>query len=286
MATGTPLDREEHIEQAYFFRVLRERLSNTATQEILERIDQEILATTRLPYAVQFLAAELKHSGLLSSGFARLPHYFTPFQAFVVAGAEEHNRRFSIDTALLVLQRQAEYLAGQPTPAGLFVYQFEVLCRNRLGYDRGLPAMAGDPLYDADWKAFLEMTRQQGGLVDFADLVYVRSELYLRDRRREEPDYQPPLPPLFGEKEGRIAKANIGRDPLFLFAALQRQLNYPEVPRPRPRDDLGAKLEVLNARLRELEGRIKLVEGELHGQIDLTQLGKPELLSDGPSDEE
>ncbi len=286
MATGIPLDREEHIEQAYFFRVLRERLASTATQEILERIDQEILATTRLPYAVQFLAAELKHSGLLSSGFARLPHYFTPFQAFVVAGAEEENRRFSIDTALLVLQRQSEYLAGQPTPAGLFVYQFEVLCRNRLGYDRGLAAMAGDPLYDAEWKAFLEMTRQQGGLVDFADLVYVRSELYLRDRRRQEPDYQPPLPPLFGEKEGRIAKANIGRDPLFLFAALQRQLNYPEVPRPRPRDDLGARLEVLTARLRELEGRIKLLEGELHGQIDLTQLGKPELLSEGPPDEQ
>ena len=58
------------------------------------------------------------------------------------------------------------------------------------------------------------------------------------------------------------------------------------VPRPRPRDDLGAKLEVLTARLRELEGRIKLLEGELHGQIDLTQLGKPELLTDGPPDEE
>jgi hypothetical protein len=287
MATGTPLDREEYIEQAYFFRVLRERLPASATQEILAAIDQEVLATTRLPYAVQFLAAELKHSGLLSSGFAHLPHYFTPFQAFVVAGAEEHNRRFSMDTALLVLQREAEYRAGQPAPAGLFVYQFEVLCRNRLGYDRGLTAMARDPFYDRDWQAFLEMTRQQGGVVDFADLVYLRSELYLSDRRREEPAYQPPLPALFGEKEGRIAKANIGRDPLFLFAALQRQLNYPEVPRPRPRDDLGARLEVLQTRLRELEGRIKLLEGELHGRIDLLQqMGKPELLTDWPPDEE
>jgi hypothetical protein len=285
MATNTPLDREEYIEQAYFFRVLRERLSESATQELLERIDQEILATTRLPYAVQFLTAELKHSGLLSSGFARLPHYFAPFQAFVVAGAEEQNRRFSIDTALLVLEREAQYRAVPATQAGLFVYQFEVLCRNRLGYGPGLAAMARDPFYDDDWKAFLEMTRHQVGLVDFADLVYVRSELYLRDRRRDEPDYQPPLPPLFGDKEGRIARANIGRDPLFLFAALQRQLNYPEVPRARPKDDLGSRLEVLQARLRELEARIKLVEGELHGQIDLTQLGKPELLSDLPEDE-
>jgi hypothetical protein len=286
MAGGTILDREEQIEQAYFFRVLRERLTGAqATQEVLERIDQEILSTTRLPYAIQFLAAELKHTGLLSSGFGRLAHYFTPFQAFVIRGTEEENRRFSIDTALLVLQREAEYRAGQPTPPGLFVYQFEVLCRNRLGYDDGLSAMAGDPFYDPDWKTFLDMTRRQVGLVDFADLVYVRSEQYLRDRRRSEPDYQPPLPPLFGEKEGRIARANVGRDPLYLFAALQRQLGYPEVPRVLPRDDLEAKLGVFQARLRELEARLKLVEGELRGQIDLSQLGKPDLLSDLPDEE-
>src|SRR6476660_6130363 len=130
MATATVLEREEYIEQAYFFRVLRERLeAGQPTQDVLDRIDQEILAITRLPYAVQFLSAELKHTGQLSSGFARLAHYFTPFQAFVVRGTEEEGRRFSTETALLVLQRQAEYLAGTPSPAGLFVYQFEVLCR-------------------------------------------------------------------------------------------------------------------------------------------------------------
>src|SRR5437899_5889586 len=98
------LDREEHIEQAYFFATLRERLGqNMATQEILERIHEEILATTRLPYAIQFLAAELKHSCLLASGFSRLSHYFTPYQAFVVAAAEADNDRFTMDLALLVL---------------------------------------------------------------------------------------------------------------------------------------------------------------------------------------
>ena len=115
MATGAVLDREEYIEQAYFFRVLRDRLAaGMATQDVLERIDQEILSTTRLPYAVQFLSAELKHTGQLSSGFARLPHYFTPFQAFVMAGAEEEARRFPMDSALLVLQREAEHKASQP----------------------------------------------------------------------------------------------------------------------------------------------------------------------------
>ena len=64
-------------------------LEGMATQTILDGVDQEILSTTRLPLAVQFLATELKHTGMLSSGFARLGHYFTPYQAFVVAGSEE-----------------------------------------------------------------------------------------------------------------------------------------------------------------------------------------------------
>jgi hypothetical protein len=288
MSTGKILDREEYVEQAYLFRVVRERMAGEglATQQVLEHVGEEILATTRLPYAVQFLTAEVKHTGLLSSGFARLTHYFTPFQAFVVRCTEEEKLRFSVETALLVLQREAEYRAGNPTASGLFVYQFEVLCRNRLGYDDGLASMIGDPFYPPDWRAFLELLRQQVGLVDFAEMLYLRSELYVAERRRQEPDYQPPLPPVFGPKEGKIAGANRGKDPLYLFAALQRQLNYPEVPRPRPRDDVAAKLEVFQARLRELDARLKLVEGELRGQIDLSQFGKPELLSDLPDDEE
>jgi hypothetical protein len=283
MAATSLLEREEYIEQAYFFRVLRERLaSGIPTQEVLERIDQEILSTTRLPLAIQFLAAELKHTGLLSSGFARLPHYFTPFQAFVIRGTEEETSRFSADLGILVLQREAEYRSNAPNPSGLFVYQFEVLCRNRLGYDEGLAALAGDPLFDTDWRTYLDLIRGQIGLVDFADLVYLRSEFYVQEQRRHDPGYEPPVATLFGEKEGKIARANRGRDPLFLFAALQRQLGYPEVPRPRPRDDVSARLETLQARIRDLESRLKVLEGELRGQIDLSQLGRPELLDDTP----
>jgi hypothetical protein len=283
---GAVLDREEYIEQAYFFRVLRERLAeNLAAQEVLGRIHEEILSTTRLPYAIQFLATELKHSGLLSSGFAHLPHYFTPFQAFVVRQTEEEGRRFSTETALLILEREADYRAKQVTPPGLFVYQFEVLSRNRLGYDGGLAAMAADPAYDADWRGYLELVMRQVGLVDFADLVYLRSHLYVHEQRRLDPDYQPPLPPLFGDKEGKIAKANRGRDPLYLFAALQRQLGYPEVPRPRPRDDAAARIEALQAKVRDLEMRLKLLESELRGQVDLSQFGKPEILADREDEE-
>jgi hypothetical protein len=261
---------------------VRERMheEQIPTQLVLERVHEEILAITRLPMAIQFLATELKHSGLLSSGFARLPHYFTPFQTFVVAQSEDDRTRFSIEIALLVLEREAQYRAGTPTPQGLFVYQFETLSRNRLGYDEGLRRMEQDPLYDADWRAYIEFVRRQVGVVDFADLVYVRSEWYVTDQRRHTPAYAPPLPPLFGAKEGQIAKASRGRDPIYLFAALQRQLGYPEVPRIKPKDDPTSKLLEFQAKMRELEIRLKLVEGEQRGKVDLSEfLAKPELLN-------
>jgi hypothetical protein len=281
------LDREEYIEQAYFFRTLRERLAqNIPAQDVLERVHEEILSTTRLPYAVQFLATELKHTGQLSSGLARLQHYFTPFQTFVIQQTEEEGKRFNVESALLILEREAAYRAAAVTKPGLFVYQFEALSRNRLGYDAGLANMMEDPFYDEDWRAFLQLVRQQVGAVDFADFIYLRSELYVKDQRHQQPDYRPRVPPLFGEKEGRIAKANRGRDPLYLFSALQRQLGYPEVPRPKPRDDVDAKLEALRVRMRELEMRLKVIDAELKGQVNLTQLlAKPELLK-GPGDEE
>jgi hypothetical protein len=282
---GSVLEREEHIEQSYLFRVFRERVAaNQPAQEILDQIHEEVLTTTRLPLAIQFLATELKHAGLLSSGFARLGHYFTPFQAFVIRQTEEEGRRFTLETALLVLERLAAYLAGQPTAAGLFVYQFETMSRNRLGYDRGLEALTADPFYDPDWRAYLVWLRRHLGVIDFADLLYLRSHLYVTDQRKQQPGYEPPVPALFGEKEGKIAKASRGRDPLYLFAALQRQLGYPEVPRPAPPDDLGSRLEALKARVRELEVRLKLVESEVRGQLDLSQFfARPEKTSPGPA---
>lgn len=278
---STVLDREEYVEQAYLFRVLRERIAqNMAAQQVLEGVDQEILATTRLPFAIQFLATELKHSGLLSSGFQLLPHYFSPFQAFVVRQTEHESLRFGLETGLLILEREARYRAENPTRPGLFVFQFEALCRNRLGYDEGLQAMAADPFYDGPWRDYLGLVRRQVGVVDFADLVYVRSTLYVTDQRKRDPAYESPVPPLFGEKEGKIAWANRGRDPLYLFAALQRQLGYPEVPRPRPADDTAAKFLAVEARLKELEMRLKVLDGEVRGQLDLSQfMNKPELLN-------
>src|SRR5262245_21117968 len=276
------LEREEYIEQAYFFRNFRERVAdNIPSQEVLATLDQEVLTTTRLPFAIQFLAAEIKHSGLLATGLERLLHYFHPFQAFVIRQAEDEKLRFPMATALLVLEREATYRANSPTRQGLFVYQFETICRNRLGYWDGLTAMSEDPFYNADWMEYLTAVRQAVGVVDFADLIYFRSDFAVQELRRRNPKYEPSIRMLFGEKEGKIAKASRGRDPLYFFAALQRQLNYPEVPRPKQKDDAEAQMELMKTKLRELEARLKLLESETRGgPIDWSQFAKPDLLKD------
>ena len=274
------LEKEESIEQAFFFRVFRERiLDGMPTQEVLARVGEELLSTTRLPMAISFIHSEIKLSGLIAPAMARLSHYFTTFQTFVISRAEEEKGRFTMDLALLILEREARYRAEHATPAGLFVYQFEGMSRNRLGYNDGLTAMAGDPFYSEDWQEFIITLRARLGDVDFADLLFVRSAFFLSEQRRRlrDPDHPPKFPVLFGEKEGKIARAHRGRDPIYLFSALQRQLGYPEVPQPKRPDGLEARVLVLEQKIKELENRLKLSESDKHGHLDLSELTvKPE----------
>jgi hypothetical protein len=268
------LEREEYVEQAYFFRAFRERLDeNVPAQEILSTIHEEILSTTKLPMAIEFLKGEILHTGRLSPGMGHLSHYFTPFQTFVISRAEEDRSRFDQKTAFDVLRYEALYRAGSPAPAGLFAYQFESISRNKLGYDRGMEAMALDPLYDEMWSDWIMRARLQLGAVDFADLMYVFSEEFVNERRRSSGDanFQPPQAILFGAKEGRIAKANRGKDPLYMFAALQRHLGYPAVPRVRPQFGAEKEIPALQAKLAQLEKRLHLVESEMKGNLDLSQ---------------
>lgn len=271
------LDREEYIEQAYLFHALGERLrQNMATQDLLRWIKEEILATTRLPMALDYLASELKLTGMFSLAMAKLPHYFTPFQTYVIAESESARGKFDFAVAIKILEREAEYRAGTATPQAIFLYQFESLCRNRLGYDRGLEAVAGDPIFDEGWREWILTVRRQVGLKDLADLIYVRSEQYPIDCRRQGRDEAiTDKPMLFGQKEGRIALATRKKDPLLLFAALHRQLGYPEVPRLEPRDQSPEIIPALARRMERLEARLKLVEEEQRGGIDLTQFYQP-----------
>ena len=272
-----PLPREEYIEQAYFFHTLRERMQQSmSTQDLLTAVKQEILSTTQLPMALDFMASELRFTGGFASAMTKLAHYFMPFQTFVVAEAEKAEGKFDFRIALEVLEREAEYRAGLPaqqvvaSPQGLFLFQFETLCRNRLGYDRGLEAIAGDEMYDENWKEWILTVRHQVGLIDLGDMLYVRSEHYRKTREQlsGEPAEKPIL---FGEKEGRIALANRRKDPLYLFAALSRHLGYPTVPRPMPEDTNRMLIPTLQRKVERMEQRMKLLEEELRGGINLAK---------------
>jgi hypothetical protein len=279
------LDREEYIEQAYFFRALADRAQqNLATQDLLQTIREELLSTTKLPMAIDFLASELRHGGVFAPAMARLSHYFTPFQTFVVEMAENDRAKFDFAVALEILHREAVYRAEGVKPEGMFLFQFECLCRNRLGYDRGLTAMAADPSFDSAWREWILTIRRQIGIIDLADLIYVRSELYLQTRVRQGETSTNPaqgeLPALFGVKEGKIALANRLRDPLLLFASLQRHLNYPLAPRPKPVDEARQILPALVRRVERLEARLKLLEQEQKGGIDLTKFYRQQPVGD------
>jgi hypothetical protein len=267
------LDREEYIEQAHMFRTLSERLAeNTPIQDLLDHIKQEILSTTRLPLAIDFLLAELKHTGMMSGAMGRLAHYFTPFQTYVMRESEAERGRFDMRIAVDILRHEAEYRAKSPIPQAMFMYQFECLSRNRLRYDAGLAAIAGDPIYDEPWREWIGELRHRIGMVDFADLIYVRSQYNLVHLKRpNQPPPEPEKPVLFSEKEGKIAWANRRKDPLFLFAALQRHLGYPVVPRPKRADESVNLLPVLKDQVQRLEFRVKLLEDEARGGIDLTK---------------
>lgn len=278
MSSAKQLDREEYIEQEYFFRVYRERLAqNMPSQEILTTVQEEILSTCRLPVAIDILRTEILHSGRIAPAMERMSHYFSAFQSFVIARAEEDRSRFEQRIALQILEREARYRASEVSPAGLFMYQLECIARNRLGYHEGLTAMAADATYDGRWKAWFEFLKLNIGAKDLASLVYRASENHRLRRLSQPADGETAVVnedsarrPLFGNQEGRIARANIGRDPVYFFAALQRQLNYPAVPIP-PKADSDQIPPAVEARLLRVEQRLKLLEMEQRGGIDLSR---------------
>lgn len=269
------LDRSEYIEQGYLYQLLRERIAQQMPmQDLLEQARFELLTTTNLPIAIDYLLAELKHSGLMAPAMQKMAHYFTAFQAYLIAQAEHETGRFPMQTALSVLEAEAKYRALSATPQGLFFFQFEVLCRNRLNYDKGLTAISNDPAFDTAWASWILMLRAQIGLVDFADLLFLASDEY-RVRLEEAGESSADKGPfLFGRKEGRIALGNRRKEPLFLFSAMQRHLGYPAVPRPQPRNENPDLIPQLMRRMERLEARLKLMEEERRAGLDITKFYK------------
>lgn len=264
------LSHEEYVEQRFLFKTFLERLDDGySSQEILCVMKNELLGTTKLPLAVDYLLSDVKLKGVMHEAMGKMAHYFTPFQTFIVAAAERQGGRFDFKTALKALERLAGYMADGPAVQGVFFYQFETLSRNRLGFDYGLEAISADPIYDEHWRRWINVIlRRQVGIIDLADLIYVRSEFY-----EPRPDEQRDAV-LFGQREGRIAWASRRRDPAFLFSALSRHLRYPEVPRSKRVREEENLVPVLKRRIELLESRLQILEEELRGGIQLDRYYK------------
>ena len=261
-----PLPLEEYIEQAFFFENFRSRIEEGYTaQEFLTAIRSELITTVQLPMAIEFMLTDLKHTGILSSAMRQIAHYFTPFQTFVIAESEREESRFDFRIALEILAKEAKYRSESPPIQGLFFYQFETICRNRLGYNRGLETLIHDDAYSAEWKDWLTILRKQIGLVDLAEMVFYRSEFYQMKHTEAN------VVPLFGEREGRIASASRKRDPVFLFSALSRHLGYPPVPRLKRATEEENIVPLLQRRIEHLENRLQLLEEELRGGVNLNR---------------
>lgn len=265
-ARGSILAREEYVEQEYLFKVLRERMHMTATQELLRTIRHEILATTKLPVALEFMESSLKFTGSIAEAMSTMSHYFTPFQTFVMKEAERDDGKFDYLIALQILEKEAHCRAEKMIPQGMFLYQFEALSRNRLKYEEGLEAISRDPVFDEAWSEWILLLRRQLGLLDFAEMIFVRSDYYAVVHGEEHGKAI-----LFGEKEGRIALANRRKDPTYLFSAFQRHLNYPTVPRPIHEESEESQVMKLRRMVDHLDSRVKMLEEELHGGLDITK---------------
>ena len=204
------LDREEYIEQAYFFNAFRERLlDGMPAQEVLARVGEELLSTTRLPLAISFLATEIKVSGLMGPAMARISHYFTPFQTHVINQAELDVSRFPIDQALLILEREAKFRAEGPGARRPVRLPVRV---DRPEPPRLLPWPGGDGRRSvrttktgSDYILTIQY-RARLGDVDFADLIY--RPLGLLRRRSPQADFRipiigPSIPPSSARRRAR-----------------------------------------------------------------------------------
>ncbi len=270
------LPAEEYIEQAHLFHGLHNRVhASDPVQSLLKQMRYEILATTKLPMAIDYMVAELSQTGMMSTAMQRLGHYFEPFQSFLIASAEDDLGRFDMGRALLILEHEARFRSTGASANAMFFFQFETLCQNRLDYDAGLSAMSADGVYNDDWRRWILTVRHKIGLVQLGDLVFVHSQHYVDRQQQQGGEIEQPDPLLFSDREGRIALANRAHEPQYLFSALQRQLGYPAIPKPKPKDSAEYLLPNLVRTVERLETRIKLLEDENREKgIDLSKFMK------------
>ena len=146
-----------------------------------------------------------------------------------------------------------------------------------------MSSIAADPIFNSDWKEWILKSRLDLGTIDFANMIYQKSQFYVDQRERRGQKLDENFVPLFGRQEARNAKANVGKDPVYMFAAFQRQLKYPAVPRPKREATELVLHPLLELRIQQIEKQLQMLDAETKGGIDLREFYiKPDSWSDDP----
>ena len=261
-----PLDREEYVEQAYFFQTLRERMQqDMSTQDLLVAIRQEILATTMLPFALDFMAGELRLTGGFATAMARLPHYFTPFQTYVVGEAEKAEGRFDFRIALEILQREVEYRAAgrrRKASSSISSRPSAATAWATTAAWRPSPPIA---IFDENWREWILTVRRQVGLIDFGrhDL---RPQRALSQDAGEGREADPVRRKGGANRAGQSPQGSA----LSVFGAAAA-LGLSERAAAAARGHAAISSARLQQRVDRLETRVEAFEEELRGGINLSR---------------
>ena len=191
--------------------------------------------------------------------------------------------RFSMEQALLILEREAKYKSENPARRPVH-FPVRVSVAKPAGLHPGTgAAMSADPLYTEDWRDYILMLQTRLGDVDFAKPHPSYYAHFVKERRKTNPEFEPKYPTLFGEREGKIARANRGRDPVICWHWTA------SLAIPRSRDSAAptsSKPAFSCSSRRSPSSRTasRPAESELNQDVDLSQvIVKPEDTAGVPS---
>ena len=120
-----PLGREEYIEQAPFLSALGERLAaNVPAQEVLASVREEVLATTKLPLAIDFPAGRVAARRRARPGDGAVAPLLHAVSGVRHPGIGKRAAAVRSACRAGILRREAEYRAESRRGLHAFLFTF------------------------------------------------------------------------------------------------------------------------------------------------------------------
>ena len=121
------------------------------------RAARGMLITTRLPTRSSSSSPSSSTPACWPAGSRKLPHYFTPFQAFVVRQAEEEKPRFPMADGAARARTRGRRTGPRSRPGrGCSSTSSRPSPATGSATRRARSRWPADPFYDADWRAYIE----------------------------------------------------------------------------------------------------------------------------------